>query len=296
MNNKPDEKCAPSKKYTDGSCFTLESLQRIAKAYNNKYGNKIKITDNKKELVKSLEDNLSKKCDDQVCWLKQEFTKEIMDESMKNTFRPKGPSTGYDWLSTTDIDKVMEQYHEKYQDFIYLGTVPSDFEELPVLKLNNIDFEDLRNRGKKRIGMVINLDEHYKSGSHWVALYSDLERNKLYYFDSFGKGPKENIRKFISKIAKYLYKNEYGEETKHNFKHIIKGYEKMDKMDNEVKEKLGKIDIRYNKVQHQFDNSECGVYSMNFIIRLLKGESFDEITNNITKDREMNQCRRVYFR
>jgi DNA polymerase/3'-5' exonuclease PolX len=39
-------------------------------------------------------------------------------------------------------------------------------------------------------------------------------------------------------------------------------------------------DVRYNKIQHQFKNSECGVYSMNFIIRLLGGETFDEIVNN----------------
>ena len=29
-----DNKCAPNKKYTDGSCFTLDSLINIAKSYN----------------------------------------------------------------------------------------------------------------------------------------------------------------------------------------------------------------------------------------------------------------------
>ena len=55
-------------------------------------------------------------------------------------------------------------------------------------------------------------------------------------------------------------------------------------------------DVRYNKKQHQFKNSECGVYSMNFIIRLLNGETFDNIIGNITKDEAMNECRQVYFR
>ena len=36
-------------------------------------------------------------------------------------------------------------------------------------------------------------------------------------------------------------------------------------------------------------------YSMNFILRLLKGESFEQITNNITTDSEINRCRSVYF-
>jgi hypothetical protein len=34
---------------------------------------------------------------------------------------------------------------------------------------------------------------------------------------------------------------------------------------------------------------------MNFILRLLKGESFFDITNNITKDDDVNKCREVYF-
>ena len=55
-------------------------------------------------------------------------------------------------------------------------------------------------------------------------------------------------------------------------------------------------DIRYNKIRHQFSNSECGVYSMNFIIRLLHGETFDTIVENVTKDEAMNACRGAYFR
>ena len=47
---------------------------------------------------------------------------------------------------------------------------------------------------------------------------------------------------------------------------------------------MSKFDIRYNNVQHQFKNSECGVYSINFVIRLAQGETFNDIVNNITKD------------
>ena len=35
---------------------------------------------------------------------------------------------------------------------------------------------------------------------------------------------------------------------------------------------------------------------MNFIIRLFGGETFNDITGNITKDDEMNACRNSYFR
>ena len=37
MKNKLNQtKCAPTKKYKDGSCFTLESLQNIAISYNKR--------------------------------------------------------------------------------------------------------------------------------------------------------------------------------------------------------------------------------------------------------------------
>jgi hypothetical protein len=56
------------------------------------------------------------------------------------------------------------------------------------------------------------------------------------------------------------------------------------------------MDIKYNKTRHQYKNSECGVYSVNFILRLLKGETFDHICNNITTDDAVNECRKKYYR
>ena len=46
----------------------------------------------------------------------------------------------------------------------------------------------------------------------------------------------------------------------------------------------------------QFTIKQLITYSMNFIIRLVRGESFNDITENITKDKEMNKCRETYFR
>ena len=50
-----------------------------------------------------------------------------------------------------------------------------------------------------------------------------------------------------------------------------------------------------NKVRHQFKNSECGVYSMNFIISLLEGKTFTEVTENIIKDDDMLKNRDVFY-
>ena len=66
------------------------------------------------------------------------------------------------------------------------------------------------------------------------------------------------------------------------------------KNQNYIEKKINTI--KYNKIRHQFKNSECGVYSINFVVRLVGGESFEDITNNITNDEKMNGCRKAYFR
>jgi len=288
-----DEKCAPSKSYKDGSCFSLKSLKKIAESYNLKNPKKkILISDDKNKLVNELENKLKDKCNDQTCWLRMDFIEAMKDEEIEeNTFRPEGPKNKKEWLSTTDINNVVSQYQEKNKSFLYLGAVPADFQELEILGIGNLDFNDLLKNGKNEIGMVINLDESWKSGSHWVALYANLKKNQIYYFDSFGKKPYKRTRKFVNDILKFLYKNKYNKELKINkvLKNLKGGNPK--NIDD-----LKAFDIKYNTIQHQFSTSECGVYSINFVIRLVQGETFDSITENITKDPEMNKCRGTYFR
>jgi hypothetical protein len=296
------DKCAPTKKYNDGSCFSLESLHIIANEYNKNNTEKIIISDDKKKMVDQLTSVFSNLCKSQLCWLKLDLIKSLENEDITdNTFRPHGPQKKYEWLSTTHINDVIKQYEELYTDFIFLGAVPSDFEELPILGLSNIDFDDLIKNGKNKIGMVINLDTHNQPGSHWVALYSDLLNHKLYYFDSVGKKPIKRIKKFNNKIFKYFYNKKHKHKNDNEASDIINIVNNLDKNTlyksfKNIKEKILGFDIKYNNIQHQQENSECGVYSINFILRMLKGETFDNIILNITPDEEVNKCRKVYFR
>jgi len=61
-----DEKCAPSKKFKDGSCFSLKSLQLIAENYNKQAKEKIEISENKEKLVNALETKLKDKSNEQT--------------------------------------------------------------------------------------------------------------------------------------------------------------------------------------------------------------------------------------
>lgn len=294
-----DKRCAPSKKYEKNSCFTVDSLIKIATEYNKTNEDKINITSNKEELVKQLEDKFSSSCSTQTCWLRTDIVKNIEDEDIhENTFRPEGPKAKYGWLSTTNINEVINQYHDVHKDFLFLGTVPYDFQEIHELGLNNYNFEKVYNSGKTKLGMVINLDESHQNGSHWVALYTDLKNDKIYFFDSVGKPPRKKIKKFINKITNFIYKKKYNSEI--NVGKIFNNINKLDKQHKQkyfklFTKKLNGIDLKHNHIQHQFKNSECGVYSINFILRLVKGESFDDIINNVTKDDKMNECRKTYF-
>lgn len=288
--------CAPGKTFQDGSCLSFESLTKIANKYNelNKT-NPVKIHANKIELVNELKNIFYNSCNDnQVCWLKQKAVKETKDlDILKNTFRPIGPTHQYEWLSTTHIDDVVKQYENYYPSFKFLGAVPYDFEDLSVLEVANINFDDLINKKKTKIGMIINLDTHNKGGSHWVALYLDLENNKIYFSDSAGNKPGKRIRKFNNKVISYIYNKIYNSEL--NINNIFNKIKKKKYNDEKIKNILSNIDIRYNKIKHQHGTSECGVYSINFILRLAKGETFEEITGSRLPDEKVNKCRDVYF-
>ena len=51
-----------------------------------------------------------------------------------------------------------------------------------------------------------------------------------------------------------------------------------------------------NTRQHQRLDTECGVYSLYFIISRLEGKSCEFINNKIIRDKEMNSYRKKFFR
>ena len=69
----------------------------------------------------------------------------------------------------------------------------------------------------------------------------------------------------------------------------------MDKIKGQL-HKLGiNAKIQINKVRHQYKNSECGVYSLHFIIKQLEGDSYQKVCENKISDDEMNDYRKMFF-
>lgn len=277
--------CSPKKNINgDFTCFSFEELVEIANAFNNyinKYGNICKKIDgkfvcalktpiniknkNKEELYKSISKRLFKLCGkNDYKWIDLNFINSIPDNSLKEsvkyfTFKPKMTKTNTTWLTSTNINELLQQYTNS--DFVFLGAQPSDYS-----KITTIDYNKLKNtKYAKYIAIVFNLDTHKQPGSHWVAVFIDNKNKTIDYFDSLGNPINKNIQYFI---------NEFNE-----------------------------FNLNINSIIHQKGGSQCGIYSVFYIIKRLSGMTFDEINkyflklnNNEPIDIFMKEYRKVLFR
>ena len=279
--------CSPSKDNNKTvSCLNYEILKKIAETLNNfDYG--IKIYKGKKalhnEISKKIRNETS--CKTEACWKSLRIIKdELSDhdkEVFEDSFRPDMPKEWKDkpntWLSTIDINKVMEQYEDAYPKFQYLGANPIDFDKKITEnkcvsnELCNIDIKSIKKDGKDFLGMVFNTDPHNQSGEHWFSLYIDLkgvnikDEPYIYYFDSLALKPKEEVVDFVKRVQEQCL-------------NINKD-----------------IQFLYNDIKHQHKNTECGVYCLLFLVSMLKGEDFKNYINHERNDKEMEKFREFFF-
>lgn len=278
-----DKKCAPSKKFENLSCYSLQFLIKMAEKYNESAIDKIDMYNNmevlnpvkyKKYLLYEFSIKLKDKCNNQRCWIKQMFIKNLTNDSeIENTFRPEGPKGKFEWLNTYNILDTLKQYEKVHKDFEFLGAVPIDFDDLEDLGIKNLNLQKKYDSGIRKLGIVFNLDEHYKSGSHWVAAFCDFNVPGVYYYDSYSGLPEKRIQKLLRRFTVFIENN--------------------DKIPKN-KSIRGGVDVRYNKNRNQYKNSECGVYSINFIEQMLT-KSFDDVVEKIIDDDTINKKREVYF-
>lgn len=285
--HKNNNNCAINRDFTNNSCFTLDELHKIANDYNDKYNDKIKLSPSKSDMVNSLTNKLSQFCPDQTCWATLKFLKNNDNNELDMAFKAKGPGGQFEWLSTTEINDCMERFMATYPHFLFIGAVPMDIEDLDEFGVKSLDYDKLVSIGKTIVAIIFNLDEHYKPGSHWVAFYIDFKKKQIYYSDSAGKPPEKRIKRLVKKIAEKFYFDDTGKKMSLP----VESY--MNKNNPNAIEQ--KYNINFNTIQHQFGSSECGVYSINFITRLLRGDTFEEIHNKRLADKEMNVCRKTYF-
>jgi hypothetical protein len=283
--------CSP-KAYVNGltnhTCFSKEDLINISTSYNkHQRKNKINITESNstKTLHKKIKTKLKPKCgDNEACWIEQDFIDHQKRHTLEELFRPKKPRSWYKnnrtWLNTYDILYVMEQYEQKYDDFLFLGVYPIDFTQSNSFgscigdMMCTFDVRQMSAKKKERFGMVLNLDKHNEPGSHWVAMFCNINPSKenfgIYYYDSVAYPPDKQVRAFMHKIYTQI------QRTHPNH--------------------ADKFEYGVNKIQKQFKNTECGIFSIVFLTQCLKNVTFSNICIHMKKDDDMNKIRDVIYR
>ena len=274
--------CSPKKGKKKYSCINDNVIYKIGKILNN-HGYEINMDDSLKKMHTNISKTLKKikKCNSEECWrninmITDNLTKKELKE-LNNSFRPKKPKSWEDnsntWLSNVDIDGVLKQYYDKYDDYYYHGALPVDFDvevddnKCLVDNLCKFDVDKLHKSGKNKIALVFNTDPHNKGGEHWISMYIDcvgknIEYPCIYFFDSAGNPPPKEIKDFI-------------DDTRNN----------------------SDINFSYieNSIQHQKGNTECGVYCLHFLDYMINGGNFIKYIKNKKNDKFMEKYRTIFF-
>ena len=246
------------------TCFSKRQLIHIAKELKIPYSNRNKI-----ELWNNINEKMLKYCGskDEICWINNVSTIDT-----EKSHRPKPPTHFNNWLSNIDILNVMKQYEDKYSSFKFLGVLPIDFNSKvsPFSskcisdELCAIDFKKFK---QYQFGVIFNLDKHNEPGSHWVCAYINTKQKHknygFYFFDSSGDSMPTEINDF----AQYTNENIEDESFK----------------------------IHANSIRKQYSTTECGMFCLFFIVKLLKGSTYHELINSKFADKDMIQLRKKMF-
>jgi hypothetical protein len=257
------EICSPlykkNKKYT---CYNNNHLYQLKNKYNRTHKKKIN-TNNPVDIWKELDSKLTK-CKKESCWAKE------LDVPVDDVFAPKSPSSWKknknEWLSSLEITDVLKQYEKIYPQFKYIGPSPSDYDfkeedgQCVWPELCNFDVNKTKYMD---IGIVFNIDEHEGEGIHWVSMFIDRRKKMIYYFDSAGDKIIKNIKNFVIQV-----------QTQNPSYTFVENHPK----------------------EHQFKDSECGMYALFFIITMLKTHNYDYFKGKTTfPDEKIEKLRKNYF-
>lgn len=247
--------CSPAveKIAVGDSCYTPKILLQIRDAYNSEHSAEDRIHESDPTALWKTLNNRLVHCQKEDCWLNQIKDTQLRKRIDRYVFAPDKPyewkKNPNEWLSNFDIMNVLEQYEMTHKQFEFIGPTPIDFDavlhsrQCVYNELCKFELSEHLKRGKTQIGVIFNLSPHTSGGSHWVSLYVDMKSRVVFYFDSAGDPIPKQIKALVERIqsqAKVLGKPLHFYEN--------------------------------HPTEHQFGNTECGVYSLFFIITMLTGK------------------------
>ena len=273
--------CSPKPKdeLNNFTCYTNKDLYKLRDLWNARHPD-VKISSNSpKEIHRLLTEKLSNVCNKESCWLKQKGDFGPVTSDMADSFAPESPpewkNNPNEWLSSEDIIKVMKQYEKAYKCFDFIGPSPIDFDTRKLYgecvweELCNFNLKDQIKNGKTKIGIIFNTDPHNKPGQHWISMFINIKKKTIFFFDSTGDKPLPEIMVLVERIK----------EQGLNLKRPIKF----------------KFDSNEG-IEHQYGNTECGIYSLYFIVHMLEDKMTEHyLKTHILKDNYMEKFRSIYF-
>jgi len=274
------ENCSPkpNNELNSFSCYTDDSLYKLRDKWNMRHPKDKIISNDPKIIHHRLKSYLYSVCKKESCWIKQENHFGDVKEEV-HSFAPKSPNSWKqnpnEWLSSVEINKVMKQYEKAYKCFEFIGPTPIDFDKRKLYgecvwdELCNFSLEQQIKSGKTKIGIIFNTDPHNMPGQHWISMFINIKRKQIFFFDSTGdKAPKE-----ILELVKKLKKQGLSLHPPIKFK----------------------FDSSQG-IEHQEGNTECGIYSLYFIVHMLEDKFTTEyIKTHLIKDKYVNKFRKIYF-
>ena len=134
-------------------------------------------------------------------------TNDEIEDNIDTRFKIEGPRNSTKWLSNYDIDKTLEDWAFKFEDFFPCPFAMIDFDKTkePLYKydmgkiyLGEYSKQTIMGKVKlpyRTFGCAINTDLSSGKGKHWMALFVDMRGDiwTIEFFNSTGAPPQKSI-------------------------------------------------------------------------------------------------------
>jgi len=203
----------------------------------------------------------------------------IARKTLEDYFKAEGPTNNTALLDNFNIDETLAKWAKHSEEvfgkkFHHVPFQMIDFAERGT-ELANLDIHRLKEDGYKSFGVILNTDRSSGKGKHWFAIYGDLdhagtEKDPLVieYFNSSGNPPMREVSDWMEAVKHDMLKN-YGIEVE---------------------------TIRSANRRLQNSMTECGVWSLMYILSRLKNHPPDWYYKTNANDADMIELRSFLFR
>jgi len=270
------------------TCYNDNQLQFIRSLWNARHPNdSISKTTSSAQIWTMLKKKYKTQCSDESCWIQQLNPTSNQKNKLKESFAPSAPKDWKKnpnaWLSDVDIKQVMDQYEKAYHCFEFIGPSPIDFDAQsndPNAKQNPDDdcvweklckfsVQKYLDHKKNKIGIIFNTDPHDKSGKHWISLFINIKKGQIFFFDSVGTAIPKEVMVLVERVI---------QQGRNQNPPIYFTFD------------------QNHPTEHQYSDTECGVYSLYFIVHMLQDKlTARYLKTHILTDKYIEKYRKIFF-